>query len=226
MTKTKAAEAETAATETAATETAAVETTGTPAAEMELPEPPQGEVTGDTGSVETSGVRARRAIMLKQFVPNPDWINQNIVAGGKGTRATLGRIYGIATGTSRKTNILPDGSVSESILVSGMFQSEGFLTGEMGEAAGVYFPMAYAEKIEACFAMGVKTVEVDCDVGLEATGKTIPYEWVVIAYREGQEMDVLRRIRGTRQRPVALLTDGAGNPKELAAPAQKALTSG
>lgn len=179
----------------------------------------------ESGSVETEGVRARRAIMLKQFLPNPDWINVNVVAGGKGTRATIGRIFGIATGTSRKTNTLPDGSVSESIFVSGMFQSEGFLTGEIGEASGVYFPMAYAEKIEALFKMGVKTVEVDCDVGLEATGKTIPYEWVVVAYREGQEMDVLRRIKGTRARPANILVDGTGNPKAIAAPAQKALPS-
>ncbi len=201
-------------------ETPEVETFETPEVETV-----QGEVTGDTGSVETEGTRARRAIMLKQFLPNPDWINVNVVAGGKGTRATVGRIYGVATGTSRKTNTLPDGSISESIVVSGMFQSEGFITGELGEASNVYFPMAYAEKIEACFAMGVKTVEVDCDIGIEATGKTIPYEWVVIAFREGQEMDVLRRIRGTRGRPAALLVSGDGKPKELAAPAQKALPS-
>lgn len=187
-------------------------------------ETPQAEVTQDTGSVATDGTRARRALMLKQFLPDPDWINKNIVAGGKGTRGTIGRIYGIATGYDRKMNVLPDGSQSESIFVKGMFQSEGFITGELSEASGVYFPMAYAEKIAACFDMGVKTVEVDCDIGLEATGKTIPYEWVVIAFREGQEMDVLRRIRGTRARPATLLVSPDGKPKALAgAVEQKAL---
>lgn len=213
MTKTKAAPEAENVEQTAAVEN---ETGG----EVETVE---GEVTGDTGSVETEGVRARRAIMLKQFLPDPDWINKNVVAGGKGTRATIGRIYGIATGFERKNNTLPDGSISESIFVKGMFQSEGFLTGELGEASGVYFPMAYAEKIAACFGMGVKTVEVDCDIGLEATGKTIPYEWVVIAFREGQEMDVLRSIRGTRARPANLLVSGDGKPRGLSAPAQKAL---
>lgn len=188
------------------------------------PEVVQGEVTADTGSVETDGTRARRAIMLKQFVPNPDWINVNVVAGGKGTRATLGRIYGVATGYERKNNTLPDGTISASIFVKGMFQSEGYVTGELSEASGVYFPMAYAEKIAACFDMKVTTVEVDCDIGLEATGKTIPYEWIVTAFREGQEMDVLKRIRGTRARPVALLTGADGAPKALAAPS-KALPS-
>lgn len=205
----------------AATETSAAsepETVEIPAVET------NGEVTTETGSVETEGTRARRALMLKQFLPDPDWINKNIVAGGKGTRGTIGRIYGLATGYERKNNTLPDGSISESIFVRGMFQSEGFITGELAEASGVYFPMAYAEKIAAVIEMGVKTVEVDCDVGLEATGKAIPYEWVIVAFREGVEMDVLRRIRGTRKRPAALLVDGSGKPKELSAPIeQKAL---
>lgn len=185
----------------------------------------EAEVTTDTGSVATDGVRARRAMMLKQFVPNPDWINVNIVAGGKGTRATLARIFGIATGHEEKMNTLPDGSVSKSIFVKGMFQSESYITGELSEASGVYFPMAYAEKIAAVFdGLGVKTVEVDCDIGVEATGKTIPYEWVVTAFREGQEMDVLKRIRGTRARPTALLIGSDGAPKELPTPAaQRAL---
>lgn len=196
---------------------AEVEATETAAAENAA-EVVQGEVTGDTGSVASDGTRARRALMLKQFLPNPDWINVNVVAGGKGTRATIGRIYGIATGFERKVNTLPDGSLSESIFVKGMFQSEGYVTGELAEASGVYFPMAYAEKVAAAFeGLGVKSVEVDCDIGLEATGKTIPYEWVVIAYREGQEMDALKRIRGNRPRPTALLVSGDGKPKELPA---------
>lgn len=212
-----AAAAEIASVENPATDAAATETNGV--------EAPNGEVTDDTGSVETDGTRARRAIMLKQFLPDPEWILKNVVAGGKGTRATIGRIFGIATGTARKTNTLPDGSVSESIAVSGVFQSEGFLTGELSEASGVYFPMAYAEKIEALIKMGVKTIEVDCDIGVEATGKTIPYEWVVTAFREGKEMDVLKRIRGTRARPANILVDGTGEPKAIAATAQKALSA-
>jgi len=172
-----------------------------------------------SASTETAGVRARRAIMLKQFIPNPDWINQNIVAGGKGTRATIARIFGIATGYEDKQNTLPDGSISHSIFVKGVFQSESYLDGEVGEASGVYFPMAYAEKIKAVLDMGdIKTVEVDCDIGLEATGKTIPYEWVVVAFREGQEMDALKRIRSTRARPVSVLVGSDGAPKQLAAP--------
>lgn len=211
--------ADTAAAETKTAETAAVETgTGVATVETAAEEP------ASSGSVVTDGARARRAIMLKQFVPTPDWINQNIVAGGKGTRATLARISGLATGYEDKANILPDGSTSASIFIKGMFNGESYLTGELSDASGVYFPMAYAERIKAAMdGMGVKTVEVDCDIGLEATGKTIPYEWVVTAFREGQEMDVLRRIRGTRARPANLLVAADGTPKALPAPATKTL---
>lgn len=200
----------------------------TAAPEVETPETETAAaevVTGHSGSVETEGTRARRAIMLKHFLPDGEFINKNVVAGGKGTQAKVGRIYGIATGYSRKNNTLPDGKVTESIVVNGMFHGESYLTGELSEASSVYFPMAYAEKIAACFEMGSRTVEVDCDVGVEATGKTIPYEWVVIAFREGEEMDVLRRIRGTRARPTALLVSADGTEKALPAPAKKALPS-
>ena len=164
---------------------------------------PENEPAPSTSEQASVGVRARRAFMLKQFVPSPDWINVNIVAKGKGTQVTLGRIWGIATGFEDRTNTLPDGSVSASIAVTGIFQSESYLSGELGEASMVYFPMAYAEKIKAVFKSSpdIRAIEVDCDVGLEATGKTIPYEWVVIAFREGEEMAVLKKIAASRGRP-------------------------
>lgn len=159
------------------------------------------------GSVQTHGVRARRALMLKQLLPNPDWINKNIVAGGKGTRGVIGRIYGIVTSTTRKTNVLPDGTPSESVACGGVLTSESYITGEISECSVAYFPAAYSEKIEALFKSDkdLKVVEVDVDIGLEATGKTIPYEWVIIAYREGAEMAVMKRLRASRGRPAQLL---------------------
>lgn len=166
---------------------------------------PDAASDGDKG--EAHGVRARRALMLKQLLPDHDWINKTIVSQGKGTRGLVGRIYGIATSTARKTNTLPDGSLSESIAVGGVFTAESYITGEISEASTVYFPMAYAEKLEALFKAqpDIKVIEVDTDIGLEATGKTIPYEWVIIAYREGEEMAVLKRLKNSRARPAELL---------------------
>lgn len=178
-------------------------------APTEAPDEPAVEPAAESAA-ETSephGVRARRALMLKQLLPDHDWINKNIVAHGKGTRGLVGRIYGMATSASRKTNTLPDGSLAESISVSGVFSAESYLTGEISEASNVYFPMAYAEKLEALFISqpDIKVIEVDTDIGLEATGKTIPYEWIIIAYREGEEMAALKRLKNSRKRPDQLL---------------------
>lgn len=151
----------------------------------------------------TTGKRARRAIMLKQFIPHADWINRNVVAKGKGTHVLVGRIVGTASGAVRKTNTLPDGKQIASVVINGVFETESYLTGEIAEATSVYLPLAYAEKIATLFESDptIKIVEVDIDVGLEATGKTIPYEWTVTAFREGAEMDVLKRIKAQRGRP-------------------------
>lgn len=151
----------------------------------------------------SEGVRARRAFMMKQFIPSTDFIVKNVVAHGKGTRVTLGRVYGVATGFFIKTNILPDGKQTTSTVLNGMFQAESYLTGELSEAVQVYLPAAYADKVKAIMESdpSIKVVELDCDIGLEATGKPIPYEWVVTAFREGEEMAVLKRLRSSRERP-------------------------
>lgn len=170
---------------------------------------------------EPTGVRARRAFMPKQFIPNADWINVNIVAKGKGTQAKVGRVYGICTGWAEKENTLPNGDKSVSIVLNGVFQTEDYISGEVSQASQAYLPMAYAEKVKTAFVMDstVKVLELDCDIGLEATGKIIPYEWVVIAYLEGQEMDRLKNIGRSRGRQAVLAASDASAAAQLAAPA-------
>ncbi len=181
----------------------------------------------------SEGVRARRAFMLKHLIPHQDWINTNIVAKGKGTKALIGRVFGVCMETIDKKNTLPDGTIGESVAMKGAFQAESYLTGEISEATVVYLPMAYTEKVKAIFVSDeadakkaaeqgrsherIQVIEVDCDVGIEATGKTIPYEWVVIAYREGEQMAALKRLRSSRGRP-------ADAPKLLPKSSQAALT--
>lgn len=187
---------------------------------------------------EVMGVRARRAIMLKHFLPPEgiDWINKNIVAGGKGTRATLGRLFGICTGYEERVNTMPDGSLSPSIALRGAFQTESYITGELGEGTLAFLPAAYSEKIKAIFEANerrdsdgkvigndVRMIEVDVDCGLEATGKTIPYEWVIVAYREGEEMAVLRNMRRSRARPAFVLQSSAGSIPAIPRPAEAPL---
>ena len=152
-----------------------------------------------------AGMRVRKSFMLRQFIPSPDWINVNVVAKGKGTRVTIGRVFGVAESAEEKENVLPDGSTSKSTVLKGVFNSESYLDGEIGQSTSAYLPEAYAGKIRTMFAAdkNLKLVELDCDIGLESTGKTIPYEWVVVAYREGAEMAVLKRIANSRGRPAS-----------------------
>lgn len=182
---------------------------------------------------QQQGVRARRAIMLKHFLPGDgiDWINKNVVAQGKGTRATFGRIYGVCTGYEIRTGALPDGTPSQSIALNGDFETENFMTGEIGSGTLAFIPAAYSEKVKAIFDSNavtnekgeetgnlVRSVEIDIDVGVEATGKTIPYEWVVIAFKEGAEMAVLKNLRRSRERPAFVLSVGEGD-KAITIPA-------
>ena len=175
-------------------------------------------------SEPSEGVRARRTLAMKQFVPGQDWINTNLVAKGKGAQITVGRIWGIATGWESKVNEY-QGQQLHSIAIKGVFQSESYVTGEVTESTVVYFPMAYAEKIANMMESDptIKLAEVDCDIGLEATGKTIPYEWVVIAFREGVEMAVLKRLKGSRGRPAnaPALIEGTAKDVTLALAAPK-----
>jgi hypothetical protein len=66
-------------------------------------------------------------------------------------------------------------------------------------------------------------VEIDCDIGVEATGKVIPYEWVVVAFREGEEMAVLKKMRASRQRPAYVLKTGQQVIETVARETQAAL---
>lgn len=168
------------------------------------------------------GVRARSAFMPRQFLPpgqggGIDWINMNVVAKGKGTQAVLGRVFGVCTGWAEKENTLPNGDKSVSIILNGTFQAENYMTGEVSDASKLFLPTAYSQRVKTMFQSDpdLKLVEVDADIGVEATGKTIPYEWVVVAYREGEDMGVMRRLKNSRGRP-------ANAPPALVAPTQGA----
>jgi hypothetical protein len=178
------------------------------------------DVTIPQADLPAEGIRARKVFVLRQFIPDANWIAANVVAKGKGTKVLLGRVWGVAMSTEHKTKTLDDGKVITSVAMNGAFQAESYITGELSAMSTTYLPDAYALKVAALFETDktIKVVEIDCDVGLEATGKTIPYEWVIIAYREGEEMAVLKRLRNSRGRPT-------GAPA-LAAPPQVAAIEG
>lgn len=166
------------------------------------------------------GVRSRRAIMLKEFIPDPVFIAREVVGKGKGTKVMLGRIFGFVTGVTEKQNTLPNGDKATSIVCNGQFETENYLDGEVSVASAVYFPSSFSETVKAMFAADpeLKVVEVDTDVGVEATGKTIPYTWVVVNHVEGEAITPFKRLRVARSRPASA--------SALAHTAQKQLTAG
>lgn len=196
------------------------------------------QVQETAASSEPEGIRSRRAIMMKQLLPNQEWIIANVVPLGKGAKATVGRIFGLVQDYETKWNNIPGQDTPvESITLKGAIQYESYLTGEVGEGSSVYLPMAYAEKVRTVFMSGerkdadgnvtgndIRVVEIDCDIGVEATGKIIPYEWVVVAYKEGEAMAVLKNLRNSRRRPEHVLAFGDKTiPAVQRAPEQAAL---
>lgn len=169
------------------------------------------------------GVRARRAFMLKNLLPDQNWIAGNVQTQPVGFQVIIGRVWGRCRRTERKTNEY-QGKMLESIALFGEFEYESNVTDQIGSTTVAYLPMQYAEKVAAAFSdqPGLKSVLVDCDIGLEKTAKPPPinYEWVVVAFREGEEMGLLRALRNSRVskgasklRPVA-----SGERLSLAAP--------
>lgn len=166
--------------------------------ETEKTEADEGTVTTDP----VTGRQYRKALMLRQLLPDENWIMREVVSKGKGTKVWIGRIVGQVTATAKKNNALPDGSFKESTSCSGTFESESYLTGEIVTTGVVYFPQFYAEAVALELAKeGVQALEVDIDIGLEATGRSIPYAWTVKAYIEGEQMDVIKRIKSARGLP-------------------------
>lgn len=178
-----------------------------------------GETAAPVAAAST-GVRARRAIMMKEFIPNADFIAKECVGKGKGTLVMLGRVFGFVTGVSEKQNTLPNGDKATSIVCNGQFETESYLTGEVSSATAVYFPSSFSEAIKAMFAVdeSLKMVEVDTDIGVEATGKAIPYTWAVVNHIEGADQTPLKALKAKRGRPAtapALAAPAA--PKQLTA---------
>ena len=177
-------------------------------------EPVAGHAAIDQAAA-SQGRRARSSFMMKNFV-DPDWIMKNVVAKGKGSKAMVGRVFGIVTGTKEKKGSLPNGDPSVSIVLEGTFETESYLDGEVSTPSAVYFPNSFALSIKSMFAADerIKAVEIDCDVGVEATGKGIPYAWVIVNFVESEHQSPLKKLKAARKTPAlahhkpALLTAG------------------
>lgn len=176
--------------------------------------------TPETEASASTGRRARSSFMMKNFA-DQDFINKHVVAKGKGTKAMLGRVFGFVSSVSEKKGTLPNGEPSVSIVLHGQFETESYIDGEISSCSSVFFPNGFARDVQHTLASDdtIKVLEIDTDVGVEATGKSIPYAWVIVNHIEGQAVSPLKKLKAARGRPEGVLQLP---PKE----APKQLTAG
>lgn len=157
-----------------------------------------------------SGQRVRRAFTMKNFLPSGDinkWVAANVVSKGVGTHVAVGRIYGVIAAAEAKETLWKSNRPGEgeklikSIALSGELQAENAFTGEIVTMDTVFLPMAAASRIARAIAdqpRGAR-VQIDLDIGIESTGKAIPYEWTVTSYLSGHAERLLRSMRNSRR---------------------------
>ena len=169
----------------------------------------------DESAADDRGQRDGRIITTKDFLPASDpQFTARLGIEPPGTQVILGSLIGVVNSTERKTTMW-QGKELESVWLNGEFEAVSRQTGEVKAAPTAILPKAFGLTIETAIA-GLKRnaldqrsgdasaeLTIDCDIGLEATGRPIPYEWIVIYYREGKAQKALRDARARREARLA-----------------------
>lgn len=150
---------------------------------------------------EENGMRLRTVIVPKDAIPgrSPEWIGDQLAGKPVGTIVEVADIAGWVVSTERRV-VEWQGKRLESVWLKGLIQMTALHTGEIFEAAAVILPKAAGEAIDAIFQMAGDQqprirVELDMTLGLEKTGKAIPYEWVPISHARGRAQRVVSEMR-------------------------------
>jgi hypothetical protein len=155
------------------------------------------------------GQRVGRILTPKDLLPASDpQFTARLGIEPPGTLVILGSLIGVVNSTERKTTQW-QGKDLESVWLNGEFEMVKRQTGEVKAAPTAILPKAFGITIETALA-GLKgnfngeghdaaQLTIDCDIGLESTGRPIPYEWVVIYYREGKAQKAMRDARARRE---------------------------
>lgn len=178
----------------------------------------------DVTAPDDFGQRIRRVITTRDFLPGGDieWPRRNVAPAERGTRFILGTLRGSVISTERKRTMYQRGTEAakelESVWLNGDFEAVLRGTGEVISAPTAILPKAFGYIIESALAgldpADKAELKIDCDIGLESTARTIPYEWVVIYYREGKAQKAMREIRARSDARLARQT----GPLRLAKP--------
>ena len=146
----------------------------------------QGDLADQWQAGDTTGIREDSPLVMPMLLPVPrgpdavDWIMRNIVAHGRGTHLCVGRVAGHAYRADHKENEW-QGKKLEAIVLNGLFRMQSTVDPKLiYENAELYLPLNYAKKVEAELKLNKsdgadRVVTIDADIGIEATGRTIPY---------------------------------------------------
>ena len=148
-------------------------------------------------AADDKGQRVGRIITTKDWANGRD-PNTIVVGNPPGTRFLLGSLRGVVNSTERNTHTYKDKEL-ESVWLNGEFEAVVAETGEVKAAPTAILPKAFGITIETALAGlkrdgGEAELTIDCDIGLEATGRPIAYEWIVIYYREGKAQKAMRDV--------------------------------
>lgn len=161
------------------------------------------------------GRRIETFISPRSFVTQ-EWCLQHVAAQPRGYHVPIGRIAGVATTCERVESRAPvkpgDKPMPASVWIRGEFECAVLDTGEIKTASVLILPRAAGDLIEQAFALGGERILLDLELGVEATGRTIPYTYTVTAYgsRESESQRMVRAIRARQ--------DARQRQRQLAAP--------
>lgn len=161
------------------------------------------QVEGMDYQPDDVGTRIETFISPRTFI-DKDAILPLIAGKPRGFGVQLGRIAGYATSCERRENTAglkgQDGKpVPPSVWIKGEFEATILATGELRSARFLILPRAAGELIEEAFSAGAQRAFMDIELGLEATGRTIPYAYTVTAYG-GRDSESRRAVRAIRAR--------------------------
>lgn len=137
------------------------------------------------GAGDERGTRIENFLSMRTFVEQEEALRIGLQP--KGSHVTIGLLAGYVTGFERRESNLPlkvgEKAPPPSIWLKGEFRATVLKTGEIKEARWCILPRAAGELVEEALTEGgVTRALLDLEIGVQATGRTIPYAYTVVAY--------------------------------------------
>jgi hypothetical protein len=151
-----------------------------------------------------------RGQLIETFLSPRDFATleqcQALIAGKPaGYHVVVGRIAGYATGVDLRESGLKV-KAGEKVpppmfWAKGQFESVALATGEIKTAPWLILPRSAAELVGQAFVSGAERILLDLEIGLQSTGKAIPYRWTVRAYgtASGEAQRLVAAIRSRQE---------------------------